>query len=182
MTQKILQQFIFLLLVVHFPMAIAISKNWTDEFGDYKVNYLLEKKGTKGSDLSLIAIGFISDKKIWELRDLVKNCEEDPVLELIENSKKLAIDPKSGAQVYYIAYRVGCVGGIDPLNIKYFAYVGGKKNSLRGEETIICDGSSFGGEKGPVPDATLKSNPDMLKAMLKKWKKFSIRKCGSNNN
>lgn len=163
-------------------MVTASTRFFFDEQGNYKVNYVIEKNGVAAADLSLTITGVVLEEKIWELRDFVKGCEEDPVLEVIKDSRKFAIDPKSGAQIYYVAYRVGCVGGIEPLSIKYFAYIGRQKNSLRGEETIVCDGSSFGGEKGPIPDAALKSNPDILKLMLKKWRTFSFRKCGAANN
>ncbi|MBO2029753.1 hypothetical protein J4734_29330 [Klebsiella pneumoniae] len=47
----------------------------------------------------------------------------------------------------FIAYKIGCVGGIDPVIVKYFAFKNGVKYSLRGEEHIIVSSEGFGGEK-----------------------------------
>jgi hypothetical protein len=68
------------------------------------------------------------------------------------------------------------ITGIDPVTVKYFAYKHGVKYSLRGEEHIIVENGSYGGENSPVPDWNLKNNKPLLNYMLKKWKSISTTK------
>ncbi|MER4060189.1 hypothetical protein J8812_16610, partial [Klebsiella pneumoniae] len=74
------------------------------------------------------------------------------------------------------AYKIGRVGGIDPVIVKYFAFKNGVKYSLRGEEHIIVGSEGFGGEKAPVPDFNLRNDKSLLKYMMGKWDSISTTK------
>jgi hypothetical protein len=60
--------------------------------------------------------------------------------------------------------------------VKYFAYKNGVKYSLRGEEHIIVENGSYGGENPPIPDSNLRGDKPLLDYMLKKWGAISTTK------
>lgn len=159
--------------------AAASEISLKDESNGYLVTYSFDNKKVAAADRSLLVTGYFSNEKKWELHDFVKSCSEDPVLEVIDKSRSFGIDSASNDVIYYFAYRIGCTGGIEPAEIKYFAFIDKQKHVLRGEETIICDDGKFGGEVDPIPNPALKSKPALLDFMLKKWRTFSSRKCGS---
>lgn len=109
-----------------------------------------------------------------KIKDRVTNCTEDKIIEVIE--KSIEQRTINGATYYFIGYKIGCAGGIDPLAVKYFAYSNGTKYSLRGEEKIITPNSNFGGDAPPVESANLKNKPALREYMTQHWKKIQIRK------
>lgn len=77
-----------------------------------------------------------------------------------------------GEGTVLFAYKIGCIGGIDPITVKYFAYKNGVKHALRGEEHIIVANDGYGGENPPIPDHNLKNDKPLLNYMLKKMEGY----------
>lgn len=114
--------------------------------------------------------------ELWLLKDGVTNCPLDVALSLVTDSFEVIDLFGNGEKVVLFAYKIGCVGGIDPVTVKYFAYYNGIKHALRGEEHIIIGDEACGGEEPPVPGENLKNNKVLLDYMLKKWPAVSLRK------
>lgn len=105
----------------------------------------------------------------WTLKDFVRNCGEDMKLDIAPDSVEINKIFPDGVDTVLFAYKIGCVGGIDPVTVKYFSFKDGVKYSLRGEGRIIVGSDDFGGEKAPVPDFNLKNDKSLLKYMIGKW-------------
>lgn len=112
----------------------------------------------------------------WTLKDFVQNCNEDIKLDIVPDSVEVNEKLSAGTGTVLFAYKIGCVGGIDPVAVKYFAFRDGVKYSLRGEEHIIVGDYEFGGEKAPVPDFNVQNDRSLLKYMAKKWASISLSK------
>ncbi|MFC3531105.1 M949_RS01915 family surface polysaccharide biosynthesis protein [Vogesella facilis] len=157
--------------------AIAITSTTTlslaTEFktGDItlEIDYL-----TYNTKKEINIIGRTSKGIELKVKDHVTNCTEDKIIEIIE--KSIEQRTINSTTYYFIGYRIGCAGGIDPLTVKYFAYSKGTKYSLRGEEKIITPNSSFGGENPPIESTNLKNKPALREYMTQHWKKIQIRK------
>lgn len=117
-----------------------------------------------------------SGLELWALSDAVVDCPVDVVLNLIKDSFEVVDLFQDGHKVVLFAYKIGCVGGIDPVVVKYFAYHNGIKHALRGEEHIILGNDAYGGEEPPVPGLNLKNSKILLNYMMKKWPQISLRK------
>lgn len=156
-----------------FAKELISNKKWKDNSGEHLLviekvinnngEYLSVKQVTKGKD-------------DWVLNDYVNDCEVDINLNVIKKSIEINSGLTDGEGTVLFAYKIGCIGGIDPVTVKYFAYKNGVKYSLRGEEHIIVENGSYGGENPPIPDWNLKNNKFLLNYMLKKWKSISTTK------
>lgn len=72
----------------------------------------------------------------WTLKDFVRNCGEDIKLDIAPDSVEVNKIFSDGVGTVLFAYKIGCVGGIDPVIVKYFAFKNGVKYSLR-EKSIL---------------------------------------------
>jgi len=106
----------------------------------------------------------------WVLNDYVNDCEVDINLDMISESIEVNRSFSDNEGTVLFTYKIGCIGGIDPVPVKYFAYKNGVKYSLRGEEHLIVENDSYGGEKPPIPDRNLKNDKSLLNYMSKKWR------------
>lgn len=158
-----------------FAKEVIIDKKWIDDYGEHK---LMMKKETNedntGEHLSVKQM--TKGKNDWVLNDYVNDCDVDINLSVIKESIEINSSFTDGEGTVLFAYKIGCIGGLDPVTVKYFAYENGVKYSLRGEEHIIVENGSYGGENPPVPDWNLKNNKPLLSYMQKKWKSISTTK------
>lgn len=152
---------------------------WTDSNGNNVVN-LNVKNGPKGEDVGSVYLsgeGIINDVQSWKVRDAVEACPVDYDITIYPETFEFIDLQDHGGNYLLFAYRLLCVGGVDPGEIKYLAYQDGKKYALRGEEKIITpDENTYGGEDPPKPDYNLRNNKPLLNYMLNKWPSFSIRR------
>lgn len=152
---------------------------WTDSNGNNVVN-LNVRNGPKGEDVGSIYLsgeGIINDVQSWKVRDAVEACPVDYDITIYPETFEFIDLPGHGGKYLLFAYRLLCVGGVDPGEIKYLAYQDGKKYALRGEEKIITlEEDVYGGEVPPKPDFNLRINKPLLDYMLRKWPSFSIRR------
>lgn len=128
-----------------------------------------------GNGIDAKAMSGDSNEKKWSLKDYVSACDLDIMLDIIPESFE-AIDLfNDNNKVVLFAYKIGCVGGIDPVDVKYFAFYKGKKYALRGQEMFI---ESTGVDENyipPTPDDNLRHNELLLKYMKKKWPSVALR-------
>lgn len=152
-----------------------VQKVWGDNSGKHTV--IIDKRlDSKGGGESLLIKQITNNREDWILRDYFIDCEEDIKLDVVADSIEInkALSDDIGTVLF--AYKIGCVGGIDPVTVKYFAFRNGVKYSLRGEEHIIVGNDGFGGEKAPVPDFNLRNDKTLLEYMMRKWTSISTTK------
>ena len=169
--------FIFLILPMNstFATNFIANKKWHDNSGEHIL--VIEKEINKDHAGEHLSVKQLTKVKVdWVLNDYVNDCEEDIKLDVIKESFEVNSDFSDGKGTVLFAYKIGCVGGIEPVPVKYFAYKNGVKYSLRGEEYIVVANESYGGENPPVPDYNLKNDKALLNYMLKKWRSISITK------
>lgn len=158
-----------------FAKDLIANAKWNDNSGEHTL--VIEKETINnhtGEHLSVKQV--TKGKDDWVLNDYVNDCEVDINLNVIMESIEVNCDFTDGEGTVLFAYKIGCIGGIDPVTVKYFAYKNGVKYALRGEEHIIVENGSYGGENTPIPDYNLKSDKPLLSYMLKKWKAISTTK------
>lgn len=152
-----------------------INIMWSDNRGEHAL--IMEKGSYKNNIGKYLLIKQISNSKIdWVLNDYVKDCDADIFLDVVKESIEIKNNNSVEGGTVLFAYKIGCVGGIDPVLVKYFAYHNGVKSSLKGEEHIIIGGDSYGGEIPPTPDYNLKHNKPLLDYMIGKWITISLRR------
>lgn len=173
------QLFILICILLIFSMSPTFAKSiisntkWKDNSGEH---LLVIEKGINSNGEYLSVKQVTKGKDDWVLNDYVNDCEVDINLNVIKESIEINSSFTDGEGTVLFAYKIGCIGGIDPVTVKYFAYKNGVKYSLRGEEHIIVENGSYGGENPPVPDWNLKNNKSLLNHMLNKWKSISTTK------
>lgn len=164
-----------------YPVSSTFAKDltpkvrWKDNSGEHLLVIKKEiNQNNIGEHLSVKQV--TKGKDDWILNDYVNDCEVDINLNLIKESIEVNNSFADGEGTVLFAYKIGCIGGIDPVTVKYFAYKNGVKYSLRGEEHIIVENGGYGGESPPVPDYNLKNDKQLLNYMLKKWRSISTIK------
>ncbi|MBH2847060.1 hypothetical protein I6U52_25570 [Serratia marcescens] len=175
MNCKIIATLMLILPQLAFASPEIIQKVWGDNSGKHTV--IIDKRlDSKDGGESLLIRQITKNREDWILRDYVRDCEEDIKLEVVADSIEINKVLSGDIGTVLFAYKIGCVGGIDPVTVKYFAFRNGVKYSLRGEEHIIVGNDGFGGEKAPVPDFNLRNDKPLLEYMMRKWKSISTTK------
>ena len=75
--------------------------------------------------------------KEWQIYDLVNDCPLDISGDFLPNAFVITDVNKNHFAEVWALYKMGCRGGIDPLDMKIIMYENGKKYAMRGEEKII---------------------------------------------
>ena len=167
--------FTFILSQSVFASSEIVQKAWNDSSGKHIL--IIDKKlYSIDGGMTLLVKQITGNSTDWTLKDFVRNCDEDIKLVIVPDSVEVNKTFSDGVGTVLFAYKIGCVGGIDPVTVKYFAFKDGVKYSLRGEEHIIVGSEGFGGEKAPVPDFNLKNDKSLLKYMVGKWNLISTTK------
>ncbi|MBZ6072439.1 M949_RS01915 family surface polysaccharide biosynthesis protein [Aeromonas schubertii] len=162
--------FVFLFISASMP-AFSYEKLWGSGNDVFMFSFLVNQNG---DNLDLLSEGRYNNNVEFKIHDYVHKCETDAEISLIDSSVEYKNINKLSTLLF--AYKIGCVGGIEPYNIKYFAFQDGKKYALRGEEMIMTPEGVFGGENGPSPSVNLKRKKELMDYMLSKWRIFSLRK------
>ncbi|HHH4392374.1 M949_RS01915 family surface polysaccharide biosynthesis protein [Enterobacter cloacae] len=168
-------------MLLIYPMNSTFAKNlissekWNDNSGEHFL--VIEKEINKNNTGEHLSVKQVTKGKVdWVLNDYVNDCDVDINLNVIKESIEVNNSFTNGEGTVLFAYKIGCIGGIDPVTVKYFAYKNGVKHALRGEEHIIVVNEGYGGENPPIPDHNLKNDKPLLNYMLKKWKAISTTK------
>ncbi|WP_367398710.1 M949_RS01915 family surface polysaccharide biosynthesis protein [Rahnella aceris] len=164
-----------------YPMNSTFAKDltskvrWKDNSGEHLL--VIKKEINQNNTGEHLSVKQVTKGKVdWVLNDYVNDCEVDINLNVIKESIEVNRSFSNGEGAVLFAYKIGCIGGLDPVTVKYFAFKNGVKHALRGEEHIIVGGESYGGETPPIPDHNLKSDKALLNYMLKKWMVISTTK------
>ncbi|WP_436883267.1 M949_RS01915 family surface polysaccharide biosynthesis protein [Enterobacter asburiae] len=173
----------FLFLFVNlsaFAKETLLYKTWDDLAGHHEVTFT---RGDLASDEFGGGKYLIVEQKTgahldWHLKDYLTECDADKILDLANGSVEFKNVFNDGVMTVLFAYRIGCVGGIDAVDLKYFAYHNGIKYSLRGEENLVVsnDGNKNDKPRNPVPDYNLRTTKPLLSYMINKWPLISVRK------
>ncbi|PIF23919.1 M949_RS01915 family surface polysaccharide biosynthesis protein [Candidatus Pantoea floridensis] len=158
-----------------FAKDLISSTKWNDNSGEHTL--VIEKQISKDQSGEHLSIKQLTQGNVdWVLNDYVNDCILDIKLDVVTDSVEVNKTISDGVGTVLFAYKIGCIGGLDPVTVKYFAYKYGVKHSLRGEEHIVVESGSYGGENPPIPDYNLKKDKPLLNYMLKKWKAISTTK------
>jgi hypothetical protein len=157
----------------------VLLKEWRDETGTHTLT--IKKKMLADNNHEVIGEQLLIKQTTgtttdWFLKDDVKFCDDDISLGIIDTSVEIQNFPFGNGYIVLFAYKTGCVGGIEPVSIKYIAFNNNTQYSLDGEEHIILGQDGFGGEQPPVPDSNLKNNKPLYDYMLTKWGDVSLTK------
>lgn len=165
------------LALMFVPVVSIFATTFTKEFersdGIHKVKIdIYEENNGNAKNSRVTASEYVKNKKVWSLVDYVNNCPLDINMALINDS--FEIKKVNGSfDVVLFSYTIGCVGGLDPVTVKYFSYENGMKHSLRGEERMVTPDGVIDENVKPVPDANLKNNALLYKYMTSNWSKAS---------
>ncbi|WP_271800946.1 M949_RS01915 family surface polysaccharide biosynthesis protein [Commensalibacter communis] len=150
--------------------ANTYKKTWNDVKGQHDVILIVEEMASDDlQQVSLSGKGSINNKPEWTIHDFVKDCPVDANITINPKSFENIDLNKTNNHYLLFSYSISCRGGIDPEDIKYFAYQNGQKYTMRGEQTIIIGKDKFGGERKPSISSNLQKNLPLLNYMQKKW-------------
>ncbi|WP_429135037.1 M949_RS01915 family surface polysaccharide biosynthesis protein [Aeromonas hydrophila] len=151
---------------------------WLDSKGKHEVTLSVDEIPATEKDsrsLAITGLGTLNGEQEWVLYDSVTNCNLDMFINI--NPTGFEVVELTGKGDYYLllSYSMTCRGGLDPGDVKYFAYRDGKKFALRGVEHFVADGKPLYPEEKPVPVAgeNLKKHPELYRYMMKKWPELS---------
>lgn len=174
-------KFIFTILIccmVAFQLnAAEIIKEWSDNSGEHKlvIKVITDERPAHISVVDKNKKG----KHYWNLYDYIpEDCDLDINLALSNNSIEVKDIFNDGNHVVLFAYFIGCLGGIDNVDAKYFAYYKGEKYSIKGRNTLILGNDKQPADQEPVASKNLLKNPTLLKYMQSKWPDISTQTYG----
>ncbi|KVV57411.1 hypothetical protein WK90_00645 [Burkholderia cepacia] len=148
----------------------ATEYTWTDAAGAHAVTLV---RTASGDDLELKVAATLDGRPDWTVRDYVKACPVDVILDVVPASIEMRDLLGNGRKQFLFAYRIGCRGDVSADQVKYFLIDQGTKYVLRGEETVTVNGKFMDGGAAPVPNADLKARPAFLRYMTKRWHAIS---------
>jgi hypothetical protein len=115
---------------------------------------------------------------LWKLNDSVKICPLDLEVTFLLNSLSITDLDHNGVAESTFLYKLGCRGGIDPVQLKLIMHEGKVKYALRGETMVPTEpGKKLGGQK--TIDRTFHLAPKaFLDHALQQWDAFVEEKFG----
>ncbi|HDR9588176.1 TPA: DUF4124 domain-containing protein [Burkholderia stabilis] len=153
-------------------LAQAAEYTWTDAAGAHAVTFA---RTTSGDDVQLKVSATLDGRPDWTVRDYVKECPVDVILDVVPASIEMRDLLGDGHKQFLFAYKIGCRGDVSADQVKYFLVDQSTKYVLRGEETVTVKGRFMDGGAPPVPNADLKGHPAFLRYMTKHWHGISMR-------
>ncbi|WP_175719834.1 M949_RS01915 family surface polysaccharide biosynthesis protein [Burkholderia anthina] len=152
--------------------AQAAEYAWTDALGAHAVTFA---RTESGDDVQLKVSATLDGRPDWTVRDYVKECPVDLILDVVPASIEMTDLLGNGRKQFLFAYKIGCRGDVSADQVKYFLIDQGTKYVLRGEETVTVKGKFMDGGAAPAPSADLKAQPVFLRYMTKHWRAISLR-------
>ncbi|AFQ48095.1 M949_RS01915 family surface polysaccharide biosynthesis protein [Burkholderia cepacia] len=151
--------------------AQAADYAWADALGAHAVTLA---RTESGDDVQLKVSATLDGKPDWTVRDYVKECPVDVILDVVPASIEMTDLLGNGRKQFLFAYKIGCRGDVSADQVKYFLIDQGAKYVLRGEERVTVNGKVMDGGAPPVPNADLKARPVFLRYMTKHWRAVSL--------
>lgn len=152
--------------------ARAAEYAWTDALGAHAVTFA---RTESGDDVQLKVSATLDGRPDWTVRDYVKACPVDVILDVVPASIEMTDLLGNGRKQFLFAYKIGCRGDVSADQVKYFLIDQGTKYVLRGEETVTVKGRFIDGGAAPAPSADLKTQPVFLHYMTKHWRAISLQ-------
>ncbi|MEN9487059.1 MAG: hypothetical protein RIR56_747 [Bacteroidota bacterium] len=136
-------------------------------------------------DIELFAQSFLLNSetknydKEWQIYDLVNDCPLDISGDFFSEAFQITDVNQNNLSEVWILYKLGCRGGVDPLDMKIIMYENGKKYAMRGTEKIIISynkntkNNNYTGGKYTYDEAFLNSKDQKILEFSKKlWNKY----------
>lgn len=120
---------------------------------------------------------------VWKLMDKVDACPLDMFCEFLPKALEITDLDGNGTAEVSLMYRLACLGGVDPAELKLMLYENQQKYALRGEEKLLTydlKGKLVGSVGGQMTaDKAFNSAPPaFLEFAKRKWQRLSPRKVG----
>lgn len=116
--------FTFELSQAAFASSEIFQRAWNDNSGIHTLT-IDKKLDSKEGGVTLLVTQVTGNSNDWTLQDFVRNCGEDMKLDILPDSVEVNKIFSDGVETVSFAYKIGCVGGIDPVAVKYFAFKDG---------------------------------------------------------
>ena len=111
---------------------------------------------------------------LWQLHDMVTDCNLDMVAEFIPGSLAVTDLDKNGKAEVWVAYRLSCRGDISPSDLKIIMHEGTTKYAQRGIGKIKV-GKSVQHDGGEITSNDFKNAPVSFKQYAGKlWNKYVL--------
>lgn len=157
--------------------SIAASKSCTDRLGSGEVVLVEEREhshtcgGEPCADKYIHAYRFADDEQIWQINDLVEECDFDLTLEFFPQALRITDLDGDGLSEIWVVYHLGCFNDISPRDMKLIMYEGRKKHAMRGVQLVNLGERYEGGEY--KMDAAFREGPESFRRYAKNlWAEF----------
>ena len=151
--------------------SIVASKSCTDRLGSGEVVLVEEREhshtcgGEPCADKYIHAYRFADDEQIWQINDLVEECDFDLTLEFFPQALRITDLDGDGLSEIWVVYRLGCFNDISPRDMKLIMYEG------RGVQLVNLGERYEGGEY--KMDAAFREGPESFRRYAKNlWAEF----------
>jgi hypothetical protein len=158
------------------------AKKWHDAMGEnwlvlYETGAYIEKGMTDASaKLSAVLFqktdtGFV---KKWKMMDQVLACELDITCTFYDDHLSITDLDSNGVAEITMLYALSCKGDVSPNEKKLIMYEAGKKYAIRGEEAMILQRDTIGGNF--TADSSFSKAPAVFRSFAEeRWKKFGLQ-------
>ena len=158
--------------------SVVASKSCTDRLGSGEVVLVEEREREYACggdapcrDKYIHAYRFADDEQIWQINDLVEECDFDLTLEFFPQALRITDLDGDGLSEIWVVYRLGCFNDISPRDMKLIMYEGRKKHAMRGVQLVNLGERYEGGEY--KMDAAFREGPESFRRYAKNlWAEF----------
>lgn len=108
---------------------------------------------------------------LWQSNDFVRECEVDVVLDYAPGSLQVTDVDGDGIAETSFVYQLGCMGGLDPAELKLILHEGATKYAIRGSTDLRDFEPTY---PGPTmrPDPALQRVPALRAFAVLQWQRF----------
>jgi hypothetical protein len=110
-------------------------------------------------------------KLVREFKDGIGFCSEDLVFEVLTDGFFVADNNSNKIGEVIIIYKIACVGGVDPIDLKFLVFENGKKYSIKGS-TIVNPGDGPMGGEVQTNESFKKEDEVLYKNSLQLFKQY----------
>ena len=157
---------------------------YSDTLGEH-IALISEKKASRSieygnilKDAELFAYHFdIKEKdtikQTWKVYDSAKNCIVAVAADFVKNTFQVTDLDNNGIAETWLVYITGCKGDVSPWKMRIIMYEGKQKFTMKGEQKIIMEGETFGGEY-TFDNAFNKAPQEFRDFAIKLWNENSV--------
>lgn len=158
------------------------AKKWHDALGEnwlvlYETGAYIEK-GMMDASAKLSAVlfqktdtGFV---KKWKMMDQVIGCGLDITCTFYDDHLSITDLDSNGIAEITMLYALSCKGDVSPNGKKLIMYEAGKKYAIRGEEVMVLQNDTIGGNWSA--DSAFSQAPAVFRSFAEeRWKKFGLQ-------